>query len=543
MICAGRAALRWLGMVALTLAILTGFVGRSQGSASWTAIAPLNVARTSLGSAALGSDGHIYVAGGDGGAAVNSAAAYSPSADTWTALASMPSSRVLSGVASAGGKIYVIGGDDQNLPGETAEVDVYTPATDTWSTAAPMPTPRDQLAVVTGSDGRIYAIGGHHNYGIYFPTVEAYSPTTNTWGSVTSLPQARVGPAAAAMPDGSIYVFGGYNKTDGFLHSTVRYDPATAQWQSEAPMPTARWGAAAVLAADGRIYVMGGFDSTTTSVKTVEIYDPVANTWTAGPDMTTPRAYLGAAPDAAGNVYAIGGDASSVPSGSTAERLAVSPPPAISPPGTPQYHFYQPSGLSSGAAPRVPEQTTWVASGATNPTYQLQEQVNGGVWTTVFSGSATKFSTSVLPGSTFNFEARALSGSGVSAWAIGTPFSVDTFQEGAATYNGSWTSLSAFSYWGGTAKSTTSAGASATLHFTGRNVALIGTVGPSYGGFKEYVDGVLVRSPTAYASTVSYRRVLARWGWSVTGSHTIRIVNSASSGHPKLVIDGFVVFR
>ena len=71
----------------------------------------------------------------------------------------------------------------------------------------------------------------------------------------------------------------------------------------------------------------------------------------------------------------------------------------------------------------------------------------------------------------------------------------------------------------------------------------IGTIGVGYGWFEEYAEGNLVKAASSYASTTKYRRLIAKWGWAETGSHTLKLVNSVTSGHPKLDIDGIVIFQ
>lgn len=47
------------------------------------------------------------------------------------------------------------------------------------------------------------------------------------------------------------------------------------------------------------------------------------------------------------------------------------------------------------------------------------------------------------------------------------------------------------------------------------------------------VDGAFNATLNEHASATSYRNIVGRWGWTETGSHTIKIVNSATSGHPR----------
>jgi hypothetical protein len=216
---------------------------------------------------------------------------------------------------------------------------------------------------------------------------------------------------------------------------------------------------------------------------------------------------------------------------------------APSPPGQPTYHFYSPSQLASGATPTVPEQTRWTASPTAGVTYELQEQVNGGAWATVFTGTALQFNTQLAFGSTYDFRVRTDLGGGSSAWVANSPFKVVAFQQTAMSYTGTWSNATNAKLWGGTGKFTKAAKASASLTFNGRTFAIIGNMGTGNGSASLYVDGALNTTLNEHAPTTTYRNIVGKWGWTATGSHTIKIVNSATSGHPRFDIDGVVVFQ
>jgi hypothetical protein len=224
--------------------------------------------------------------------------------------------------------------------------------------------------------------------------------------------------------------------------------------------------------------------------------------------------------------------------------VTISSPNKPNPPGVPQYHFYQPSGLAS-ASGGVPEQTTWDKSSTSGAVYTLQYQTNNsGQWQTLLSNSsALEYKITLQFNNTYQFRAKATVSGVDSDWAVNTPFTLIGYQEGALTYSGSWSTASNTKFWGGSVKTTRASGASVSLSFFGRNVGVIGTMGPGYGSFKEIADGKQVRTPSSYSSTTKYRQVITRWGWSESGNHTMKIVNNATPGHPKLDIDGFVIFK
>jgi N-acetylneuraminic acid mutarotase len=104
---------------------------------------------------------------------VNNAWEYSPSTETWKAIAPLPTKRGGGSAIVSNGKIYVIGGATI-LPGASDPAirfdgkphdmcvgvnEEYDPATNTWKTRAAMPTARNHF-VAGEVNGKIYAIGG-----------------------------------------------------------------------------------------------------------------------------------------------------------------------------------------------------------------------------------------------------------------------------------------------------------------------------------------------------------------------------------------------
>src|SRR5438309_1127058 len=127
--------------------------------------------------------------------------------------------------------------------------------------------------------GKIYTIGGHDNNGVYLSVVEEYDPASTTWTTKAPMPIARARLAAAAV-GGKIYAVGGEG-SGGPMNVVEEYDPASTTWTTKAPMPTARgnFGAAAV---GGKIYAIGGYDFQNTG----DVYLNVVEAYTPGPRLT-----------------------------------------------------------------------------------------------------------------------------------------------------------------------------------------------------------------------------------------------------------------
>jgi N-acetylneuraminic acid mutarotase len=228
--------------------------------------------------------GKIYVFGGGaqktaGGSAwvpVNNAWEYDPAADSWKALAAMPTARLAAVAVAAGGKIYVMGGagnypakEGQALDPNTAHRvfdlnQAYDPATNSWTTMQTLPTPRSAMfAGVVG--GKIYLIGGRvasafAATGSATDIVEEYDPATNHWGFLKDRMPTPRDEGVAGVYDNKIYVAGGESIT-GLNNSVSRafeaYDPASNSWRSLGNLPTARYGVAGGVIGN-RMLMIGG---------------------------------------------------------------------------------------------------------------------------------------------------------------------------------------------------------------------------------------------------------------------------------------------
>ena len=155
----------------------------------------------------------------------------------------------------------------------------WTQASGTWETRTPMPQRRQELA--TGVlNGKVYVIGGYDENGNSTVTVQIYNPTTDTWTSAHSLPYA-VNHNGAAVAGGNLYSFG------AGAGETFVYNPNNNSWSARASSHYVHSQTAAVGVINNKIYVAGG--TGTPSQRELEVYDPVANSWTIKAPMSVPR--------------------------------------------------------------------------------------------------------------------------------------------------------------------------------------------------------------------------------------------------------------
>ena len=302
-------------ILVLGLAIAPSARAQAPIVGSWEKAAPFPEPEEELYGAAA--NGKMYVEGGfgAGGHPVGMMWEYDPAADKWTKKKSMPVPAHHAAITEYHGKLYIFGGFTfYAVPNQTfggwAPIDnawEYDPAADSWKALAPLPTKRGSPVAIT-QGGRIYVIGGASNQGSNAPAIfptgparsltanEAYDPETNKWETRNPMPTPRNHAYAGAV-NGKIYVIGGrvaqpFITVASNLDIVEEYDPSTDQWGAQkARMPTARSGGG-FATYNGRIYVAGGEVQTPQflgAFRALEIYDPAANVWATLPPMPLPR--------------------------------------------------------------------------------------------------------------------------------------------------------------------------------------------------------------------------------------------------------------
>lgn len=205
--------------------------------------------------------------------------------------------------------------------------------------------------------------------------------------------------------------------------------------------------------------------------------------------------------------------------------------------------LYANTTLSTSTA-RV--KTAWSACDADGITkYTLQRQVTGGTWTTVTLASAlsTSINQSLTRSTTYRFRAYATDGTSTSAaYVYGPSFQplVSNDASTLITYSGTWGTGTYSSYYGGTDRYASVAGASATYTFTGKSVAWVAYKSAIRGSAQVFVDGVLKATVNLYATTSTARAQVYAFNWATSGTHTLKIVVVGTAGHPRVDIDAFV---
>jgi hypothetical protein len=203
-------------------------------------------------------------------------------------------------------------------------------------------------------------------------------------------------------------------------------------------------------------------------------------------------------------------------------------------PGPVQAHFIQKSVMSGGTKPTVPYKVSWTpGSCATGSTYDVTV-TSGGSSTVVNSGTALSAKIRLAVGT----YAIAVDCGGA---ASTTTLTSTGYQEAAASYTGTWRSTSFAGAWGGAARYTAAGSASATFQCSScRALAWVTDEDSAHGSAKVYVDGALKATINTQSSTPLNRVIAYKVEWATPGAHTLKIVNVATSGHPRISVDGFL---
>jgi N-acetylneuraminic acid mutarotase len=287
----------------------------------WEPMAPLATARSQPSAVAL--NGKIYVLGGfdNNSNFLDSMEIYDPTTNTWSAGPTIPSS-VNSEAHVVGGKIYV--------ESSSAVDDIHIFDGNSWSTV----TTTNAGGVFGASDAYTDATWGPLIIGVEGVNsaidplkVWAYQPSKNEWLVGADL-QIRVllRPSVTILDDTTMYVIGGFGSLTscgffscdwGSLDWVYKYDLASDTWDtsSATDMNTERDNLETVNL-NGKIIAIGGNPVSCSSasscnigapLRSAESYDPATNTWTDISSMLTPRKDF-AAVVLNGDLYVIGGN-------------------------------------------------------------------------------------------------------------------------------------------------------------------------------------------------------------------------------------------
>ena len=182
--------------------------------------------------------------------------------------------------------------------------------------------------------------------------------------------------------------------------------------------------------------------------------------------------------------------------------------PVTGTPGPVHAQLVAKSAMSGGANPTVPYGVSWAQGTCpAGATYHVTV-TNGGSSTTPFTGTALATTVNLPVGASPTIAVDCGGPSSASS------FTSAGFQEGSATYTGTWHSSSFAGAWGGTARYTTAASAAATFSCTScAAIAWVTDEDSAHGSARVYVDGVLKATVNARSSSQRNRVIAYAAQW------------------------------
>lgn len=240
-------------------------------------------------------NGRIYIVGGEQVSnSLASGECYDPLENRWFLISDMIVSRCEFGLCSLNGYLYALGGwVGSDIDGS---IERYDTKLNEWRLVGSLPEPRFSMGVVS-YDGLIYMVGGCSKNERFLHDLLSYNPMTGDWKSLPSMSTARSQMGVAVLDD-YLYVVGGDNRHQ-ILNSVERYSFKKNKWCTVPTMNVAR-SRPAVVAVDGLLYVIGGaqtsenFYKAQFTLSSVECFDPICNTWSECPPLPESRAEAGA---------------------------------------------------------------------------------------------------------------------------------------------------------------------------------------------------------------------------------------------------------
>lgn len=254
--------------------------------------AQMSFARSGHAVASIG--GLIYAIGGENDSLIyDTVECYDPVLNSWSVVAPLTAPRVACGVCVVEDFIFVMGGW---VGSEIAEnIERYDPDLDQWVVVGKVETKRFHLGVAE-MDGLIYVAGGLSDLGEELKVFECYNPVSDSWMRQPDMRHRRAYLGLATL--GSVlYAVGGSNESEGALASVERFDLDTSQWTEVTPMESPRAGLS-VAVSSGLLYVFGGRTareeySPPVTLTAVDMYDPKEKKWKHVTDLCFSRCDFG----------------------------------------------------------------------------------------------------------------------------------------------------------------------------------------------------------------------------------------------------------
>ncbi len=199
-------------------------------------------------------------------------ASYDPTAGTWTELAPLPEGRSSHDAAVLNGKLYVAGGWNMQGPDNTtwhttAIVCDLNEPNSAWTTV-PMPAFQRRAVSLAACNGKLYVMGGMQENGETTTEVAIFDPHANAWTAGPSLLGTGMegfGSSAFAVGDRLIVT------TMSGAVQVLKQDQS--DWTCAGLMTEPRFFHRQLTTTDGRILLVGGASMKTGKTNTVELME------------------------------------------------------------------------------------------------------------------------------------------------------------------------------------------------------------------------------------------------------------------------------
>ncbi|CAL1533269.1 unnamed protein product [Lymnaea stagnalis] len=228
-------------------------------------------------------DNFMYACGGKYDSTENNEIAtarcfrYDPRFDSWYELTSMNEARKDFVVVAYNGKIYAVGGQDENMV--MCTVECYTVATEEWDLCASISHSCYGHAGALCQD-KIYISGGQRFSGCA-NNMSCYTPGLNIWEEKASMLNGRCNHVMMEVQN-KLYVIGG-NIEDSYgfpvpIIAMEFYNPETDQWSICKTTCNIREAGASTL--NSKIYIVGGINGEHYYSDLLQEYDPAKDVMT-----------------------------------------------------------------------------------------------------------------------------------------------------------------------------------------------------------------------------------------------------------------------
>jgi hypothetical protein len=193
----------------------------------------------------------------------------------------------------------------------------------------------------------------------------------------------------------------------------------------------------------------------------------------------------------------------------------------------------------------VPVTVSWKGTDATSGVnhYTLYQSEDGASFTLLTTTSGASDNLNLAPGHTYRFEVTATDNAGnTSTFKAGKTYTLTLLQENSSAihYSTGWKRQALTGANGGDVEYATAAGKTATLSFSGIEVAWMSTKGASYGSASVKLDAKAAKTVSTNGTATKTAEIVDVIK-GASGAHTLLITVAGTAGHPRIDIDAFVV--